>query len=271
MHKKTARKNGVFTLFKRSRKRKTIYSAALCLGVIVFFHTRTGDYFSERCRFFMNSVKVAFFRCGDNLQRSCLNLYYFISHDVDQTLIKLHNENIELCEKIEDLKKLQRENEELRELLSLKKSINFSAAAAQVVSFFSDDFTQSLILDIGKIDGITLNDVVKNSDGLVGKIIEVNDDWSRVLVITDINSYIPVKIGDQRVNALMAGGNSNRLLISAIREDIPLNEGDEVKTSGYGIREDIFVGKIVKNGKKFMVQSSVDFNSLKYVIVLKKE
>jgi rod shape-determining protein MreC len=183
----------------------------------------------------------------------------------------LHNKNVELSEEIENLKNLRQENDELRKLLLLKKSMDTTAIAARVVSIFSNDFTQSFIINVGKTDGVTIDDVVKSSDGLIGKIIEVYDDWSRVLSITDINSCIPVKVGERQVNAIMAGYNSNKLLISAVHEDVPINEGDLVRTSGYGIHENIFVGKIVKNDKKFMVQSSVDFSSLRYVIVLKKE
>ncbi|MDR2723984.1 MAG: rod shape-determining protein MreC [Holosporaceae bacterium] len=219
----------------------------------------------------MNSLKVAYDQYGNYLERNCLNFYYFMSHDIDGTLIDLHNKNIELSEEIESLKHLRQENEEFRTLLSLKKTINFSVVAARVVSIFSNDFTQAFILNVGKTNGVKIDDVVKNSNGLIGRIIEVHDDWSRVLLITDINSCIPVKIGEQQVNAIMIGGNSNRLFIYTIHEDIAINEGDEVRTSGYGICENISIGKITKDGEKNMVRPFVNFNSLKYVIVLKKE
>jgi rod shape-determining protein MreC len=216
-------------------------------------------------------MMVALDRYCDIFQRNYYNFRYFMSHDIDGVLIQLHNTNIALREELEYLKNLRRENDELRKLLQLKESTIPSVTAARIVGIFSNDFTQSFILNVGERDGITVDDVVKNSEGLIGRVIETHNDWSRILLITDINSCVPVKIGERQVNAIMTGGNSNKLYISTIHEDISISEGDIVKTSGYGIPEGISVGKIVKNGGKFMVQSFVNFNSLEYVIVLKKE
>jgi cell shape-determining protein MreC len=86
-----------------------------------------------------------------------------------------------------------------------------------------------------------------------------------------MNSSIPVKIGTPTVNAIMSGGNSNKILISCIQEDTSsIKEGDMVKTSNYGIHEDIPIGRIVKNDKQFLVKPFVDFNSLKHVVIIKK-
>ncbi|MDR2645967.1 MAG: rod shape-determining protein MreC [Holosporaceae bacterium] len=271
MRKKIA-KNGVFfALFRRFRREKIAYGLVLCFGIIAFFHTEIGNVFIERFRFVVNSMAVALDRYCDIFQRNYSNFRYFMSNDVDGVLIQLHNTNIALREELEHLKDLRRENDELRKLLQLKESTVPVIAVARIVGVFSNDFTQSFILNVGERDGAAVNDVVKNSEGLIGRIIEVYNDWSRVLLITDINSCVPVKIGERQVNAIMTGGNSNKLYISTIHEDIPIMEGDIVQTSGYGIPEGISVGKIVKNDEKFMVQSFVNFNSLKYAIVLKRE
>jgi rod shape-determining protein MreC len=190
---------------------------------------------------------------------------------VDGVLISLRGENIRLQEEVENLKRLESENEKLRELLALKEKQNFSVVVAEVVSMFSNDFVQSCVVNVGKADGVSLNDAVKNSEGLAGRIIEVNDSWSKVLLVTDVNSSIPVKIGERQINAIATGDNSGMLFVSAVQEDAPITEGDDVKTSGYGINEDIPVGKIVGNSKKPAIKPWVDFNSLKYVMVIKKK
>ncbi|MDR0631869.1 MAG: rod shape-determining protein MreC [Holosporaceae bacterium] len=271
MHKKIAGRKRSFTLFRRFRKREIIFRALFFCGTISVLHMKIGDRFIKKCRFFTNSAIITLNQCTDNIGGYFLNFYYFISHDINNILINLHNTNVELREEIEKLKNLRQENEELRALLSLKKLTNFSAIAAKVMCTFSNDFTQSFTLSAGKIDGVSTNDIIKNSEGLVGRVIEANDSWSRVLLITDMNSSIPVKIGESQINAIMTGSNSDKLFISSIREDIPIKEGDVVKTSGYGICEDVFVGKIVKSNKKFMIKSPVNFSTLKYVVVLKKD
>jgi rod shape-determining protein MreC len=232
---------------------------------------KVGDYFFEKCRFFVNSTTEFINRRYDALERGFLNLRYFVFEDVHSALMNLRNENISLSAEVENLKKLRSENEELRKLLSLKKSIRYSAIAAKVINIFSNDFTRSILLNVGKNDGVSVGDLVINCDGLVGRILETNDAHSRALLITDMNAVIPVKIGDRQINAIMTGGGSDKLWISALREDVPIEEGEVVKTSAYGICEDIPVGTIKKEGQKLAVKSKVAFHLLKHVIVLKKE
>jgi rod shape-determining protein MreC len=260
---------GSFVVFRRFRKRKILLGVLVCGGVIAAFHTRIGCVISNEIRFFLGSTRVALGNYCDNIERVFLNFFYFLSCDIEGKMLDLYHSNEQLREEIEKIRHLQQENEELKKLLSLKESVQGSPKVAKVVDIFSNDFTQSIILDVGEIDGIAVGDVVKNFDGLIGRVTEVNDTWSRVLLITDMNSSIPVKIGETPVNAIMTGGNSNDLFISTIHEDIPINDGDEVRTSGYGICEDIYVGTIVKTEKKNRVKSHVAFNSLRYVIVEK--
>jgi rod shape-determining protein MreC len=269
---KIAGRSGSFALFKRLKTRRIILDVAFYCAVIVVLHMKIGDYFLERCRFFANSAMVAINECGVRLERNFMNLCYFLSKDVDGVLVNLHNKNVELGEQVENLKSLRRENEELRKLLLLKESAVFCPIAAKVMNIFSSDFTQSILLNIGETDGASIDDVVRNSDGLIARIIETSDRHSRALLITDINSNIPVKIGDDQINAVATGrGGSDRLSISLPRDDVSIKEGDVVKTSGYGICENIPVGTIEKNNKKFAVKPFVNFNLLQYVIVLKKE
>ncbi|MDR1982237.1 MAG: rod shape-determining protein MreC [Holosporaceae bacterium] len=271
MRKKIVEGRNSFPIFRRFRKRKILLNIVFYCGIIALFHTAAGNYFTGKCRFLINSANVVMGRWGDKLEKIILNFCHFMSHDVESQLMNLYNENIKLQETIANLKNLQLENEQLKKLLLLKESTHFSTITAKVINIFSNDFTQLCVLNVGQADGVSEGDAVKNSEGLIGRITEINDTWSYALLITDMNSSIPIKIGELAVNAIMTGGNSNKILISRIHEDIPLKEGDLVKTSGYGICEDIPVGKIIKNNKKFLVQPFVDFNSLKYVIIVKKK
>ncbi|MDR0581170.1 MAG: rod shape-determining protein MreC, partial [Holosporaceae bacterium] len=184
MRKKIAKNRVFFALFRRFRRKKIAYSLVLCFWSIAFFHMEIGNVFVERFRFIANSMIVALDRCCDIFQRNYSNFRYFMSHDIDGILIQLHNTNIALREELECLKNLRRENDELRKLLQLKESTIPSVTTARIVSIFSNDFTQSFILNVGELDGITVDDVVKNSEGLIGRVIETHNDWSRILLIT---------------------------------------------------------------------------------------
>jgi rod shape-determining protein MreC len=191
-----------------------------------------------------------------------------MGNDINCHLLTLQNENVKLREKITYLLSLEQDNEELRKLLLLKKTIGFSVLSAQVVNVFSNDFTQSFTLNVGKDHAVSEGDLVKNSDGLIGRIVEVHSSWSRALSITDMNSSIPVKMGKYRINGIVTGNGSNKLLLSTIQGETPVSASDIVVTSEYGITEGVPIGKISTDLKT--IEPFVNFNTLHYVIVIRQ-
>jgi rod shape-determining protein MreC len=121
-------------------------------------------------------------------------------------------------------------------------------------------------------DKVSVDDVVLNTDGLVGRIVEAHDDWSKIMLITDVNSNVPVKIGEQRINARASGDNTKTLKLSMIHEDDLPENGDLVETSEYGnvFRDKIRVGKIESHGETLRIVPDVNFNFVEYVGVLTK-
>ncbi|MDR1334686.1 MAG: rod shape-determining protein MreC [Holosporaceae bacterium] len=191
---------------------------------------------------------------------------------IHRKLRKLQIENLKLQEENRNLSQLQIENTELRRFLSMTaKNDAHKVIVAKVVAKSSNNYTRSCVLGIGSADGVAADSIVKNSDGLIGQVVDVHKAWCRVLFITDIKSSIPVKIGKNSINAIASGNNSETLQITTVREDLAIHSGDTVTTSGYGniFRDDIPVGKIIKNGNKFFVKPIIDFNRLTYGCILK--
>jgi len=260
-----------FSLFRKFDKKNALFNIAICFCIIVLLHIGGAAHFVDKCRSRFGAAKVSIFGCVEKVEKGIFNFLYFISNDVDGTLLKLHSEKLKLQEEVESLKNLRTENDELRKLLPISKGTPiFSPVVARITGVFLNDFTRSCLLNVGEADGVAVDNVIKNSDGLIGRIVEVNETWSRALFITDMNSNIPVKIGENQVDAVVTGCNAKKLIVSAIHEDVPIQEGDVVKTSGYGVCENIPVGKIEKDGKKLMIVPFVNFNSLKYVVVLRE-
>jgi rod shape-determining protein MreC len=259
-----------FTLFRRLKKRRVVLKVAFCFAVIALFHMQDFSPLAGKCRFFVNSARVTLGEWRDVCGGYLANLCYCLTNNVNDILINLQKENIRLREEIESLKRTDSENRELRKLLSLREEVPPPIIVGKVVNVFFGDFIGSCILNVGSADGVSVGDAVRNADGLLGRVVEVHDCWSHVLLIIDMNSGIPVKIGERQINAIAGGCNSRRLRISVIHEDVSPEEGETVRTSGYGICGDIPVGKIEKDGKKISVKPFADFNSLKFVVVLKK-
>ncbi|GHT91308.1 cell shape-determining protein MreC [Alphaproteobacteria bacterium] len=119
---------------------------------------------------------------------------YALSHSPRKIISDLKKENLTFKNKLEQLSNLKTENDELRKMLSMKERVNCNVSIARVLRSFSNDYIRSFVLDLGEADGISLEDVVISNDGLIGRIVEVDKNWSKVMLITDTNSNIPVAV-----------------------------------------------------------------------------
>lgn len=211
-------------------------------------------------------------------------------------LVGKHDENIKLRETV-NLLKIQ--NQALRTDLGEKQQddkaeikyqyMNREIVRANILGF--DPFSQSrtILIKGGKDHGFQPNSVVITMDGLVGRIIEVFNRSSKVLLVID--NYFAVDVLNKRTNmrCLVKGLSLNRLEASRfaflsqvefLEQGQELHNGDELVTSGLaGIYPPgIFVGRILrteysKDGyfEKSLVLPAVDFTKLKEVYVLKEK
>jgi len=129
---------------------------------------------------------------------------------------------------------LQSENRELRTLLHFKTEPGLAYISARVIADTGGPFVRSLIVTAGKIDGVREGMAATTGDGLIGRVIEVGNWSSRVLLITDLNSRIPVTIAGSGDRAILAGDNSNQPKLYYLPQDAMLNPGARVITSGHG-------------------------------------
>ena len=133
-------------------------------------------------------------------------------------------------------------------------------------------YLKSVIINKGFNHGIKLGLAVKEKSYFVGKIINVNFLTSRILLISDLNSKIPVIIEPTGANAIMSGqGQNNYAELEYLPKLKKIKEGDIVYTSGVDgiIPQAIPIGKVVEIDNNKFVDFFVDFNQLKYVQVNK--
>jgi rod shape-determining protein MreC len=128
--------------------------------------------------------------------------------------------------------RLELENAELRRLLNFAPEPEATFISARVVADSTGAFAQSLLLNAGSFAGVEKDQIVLTGEGLVGRIIGVSQRASRVLLITDISSKIPVFIGPSRVRAVLAGDNTGRPKLTHIAGGEAIKPGDQVVTSG---------------------------------------
>ena len=144
---------------------------------------------------------------------------------------------------------------------------------AKVLSDKNSPFLKSIIINKGSKHGINLGAVVKDKEYLIGKIIEVNYTTSRVLLLSDINSKIPILIEPQGLLSILSGSGDKDGVIQYSKVKNIIEETSIAYTSGVGnlFKAGIPVGKITKNNTTSLntkVEFFSDFSQLKFVEVL---
>ena len=195
----------------------------------------------------------------------------------------LAKENQELKNKFTEDADLEAENERLKSLLDLKdRNANYDYIATNIIAYAGDGVIDGYVVDKGQNDGIEKNMVVISSEGLVGQVSSVGNNWS--IVQTIINENINVSVMDEKTRkntGILQGytNNSNEYLlkVSNLPMDSEVQEGDQIITSGLGMLypKEIRVGEVisveedkVKVMKTAIVKPSVDFNKLEELCII---
>lgn len=149
---------------------------------------------------------------------------------------KLHSENLQLKAKLQKFTALESENIELRSLLkSLPKLRNERTAIAQLLAISTNPLVSEFVLDKGSRDGIYEGQPVLDANGILGQIMQTSLWTSRVLLITDLRSAVPVQVTRNGIRGIVIGkGNLAKLALTNIPETVDVRVGDTLVTSGLG-------------------------------------
>lgn len=129
---------------------------------------------------------------------------------------------------------LEAENRSLRELLNLVPEPRARFITARVIGDAGGPFVRTALIAAGQHDGVRKGQAVMTGDGLAGRVFEVGQRSARLLLLTDINSRIPVVIERTRDRAILAGDNTDLPHLLYLPLDTQAAPGDRVVTSGHG-------------------------------------
>ena len=187
---------------------------------------------------------------------------------------KLENEINEYRSKEISLEILQFENQKLREQLD-DYLVSTEVIFSKIIIDNKSPFLRSFVINKGSKDGIKTGMVVLDQKYLVGKVIEVNFSTSRVLLLSDINSNIPITISPGNLLAIATGTGKNQAKVNFLKKihfDKITNKS-LVYTSGTGglIKSGVPIGKIVNfdpnTDENINIEFFSDFSQLQYVSV----
>ncbi len=153
---------------------------------------------------------------------------------VYQENARLEEENGRLLRWQQAALTLASENARLRGLLKLAPDAAASYVTARVIANSGGAYVRSLMVNAGSGNGVARGQAAITGDGLVGRVSEVGDRAARVLLVTDLNSRIPVIVEGSRQRAVLAGDNSERPQLRYLDPATPVRIGERVVTSGQG-------------------------------------
>jgi rod shape-determining protein MreC len=184
---------------------------------------------------------------------------------------RLEEENQRLLQWQQVALKLTTENRQLQGLLNVVPDRAVSYVTARVIANSGGAYVRTVMINAGSQAGLARGQAVITGDGLVGRLTEVGSRAARVLLITDLNSRIPVKIEGSNTGAVLAGDNSERPRLLYVGSPEALKIGDRVVTSGEGgvFPPDLPVGMVSAVGPAGpRVEPYVELSQLGYVLAV---
>ena len=150
---------------------------------------------------------------------------------------QLKEENNKLRNNISKTDFLELENTQLRKLIEEQVTSSSNLVSARVMLDKQSPFLNSFIINIGSNKGIKNGMAVLDGKNFIGRIVDVNFFSSRVLLVSDLNSKIPVITEPSAHHAILSGHGENALSLEYLPENHNIVDGDKVYTSG---KEGIF-------------------------------
>ena len=204
---------------------------------------------------------------------------------------RLRTENQDLTTQVDELatqnrslESLQAQNQQLTDLLQVRSSLDYESTAAEVISRRITDQEHVISLDRGTNAGIEVNDPVVGGGGaLVGQVVEVGPNYSRVLLITDERMNVVGLLEQSRGVGTVRGRLERPLEMDGISASNTVSLGEAVVTAGIELSADIrspypkgiLIGTIADVQRSpdqlfqtALVTPAANFETLEYVLVI---
>ena len=205
--------------------------------------------------------------------RTVASLYDYLSElkEIHQENKSLRQENKKLLTARDKARVLEIENKILSNLLNYVPPPEATFVTAKVIAEEGDAFSHSIIVYVGDSTSVRRGQVAMSDSGVVGRVDRVGKGYAKIVLVTDINSKIPVMVERTRVRGILSGDNTLTPKMIFIPLFAELTVGDRIVTSGVAgmFPAGLPVGKISsveKNNVK--IKLVTDLDRLEYVKIV---
>jgi rod shape-determining protein MreC len=196
-----------------------------------------------------------------------------------QSYQRLAAQNQDLRRELQQMKawreaalQLEQENAKLLDLNNVRIDPKLTFVTGVVMTDSGSPFRQSVLLNVGARDGIIDGWPTMDGIGLAGRIAGVGRQTSRVLLLTDTSSRIPITILPSGQRAILAGDSTSNPIIEFLEDRAVVRPGDSVVSSGDGgvFPADLLVGQVaLGTDNRLRVRLAVDYQRLEFLRVLR--
>lgn len=167
---------------------------------------------------------------------------------------------------------LEQENAKLLDLNRVRLDPSLTYVTGVVLADSGSPFRQSVLLNVGQRDGIRDGWATTDGLGLVGRIFGVGQTTSRVILLTDSNSRVPVAVQPSGQRGMLVGDNSALPVLDFVEDSQEVRPGDRVVSSADGgiFPAGLLVGQVALGPEgRFRVRLAADYERLEFLRVLR--
>ncbi len=189
---------------------------------------------------------------------------------LSEKLVQLRQENVKLRNWQWRATELQRKLDTLNGLFRVVEEAGYQFVTARVMANSSGAFVRSALINAGRRQSVRSGYPAVNAEGLIGRIVDAGESAARVLLLTDLNSRVPVRVGAAGTRAILVGDNGPNPRLDYLPANAKVAPGDAVATSGAGgvFPTGLRVGVVVKDRRGLRVRPAAHLDQLEYVSVL---
>ncbi|MCE9523334.1 MAG: rod shape-determining protein MreC [Alphaproteobacteria bacterium] len=164
---------------------------------------------------------------------------------------RLREENERLLAAQSELAYLQRKVQRYEELLKAPAEADVTSVAARIIADAGGPFVHTVLINAGRAQGVTKGQAVVDERGLLGRVVASGNHSARVLLLSDLNSRIPVMVEGANLKAILAGDNSGRPALEYLPPGSRITAGSRVVTTPDGgvFPPGIAVGKVASGSQ----------------------
>jgi rod shape-determining protein MreC len=218
------------------RKKGKSFGIFLCLSLVLLLSNVVAKDYADKAKHVLADYSLVIMdQFTQPIEMASLQIARIKSlWDIQKNNEMLAEENQRLLDWYLAANRLDEENKALRDLLNMKDDDAVRYLSGKVISDSATQYSHTILVRLGENDGVTKGQGVLSQEGLIGRIIETGRETSRILLMTDVNSRIPVTVEGTQDRAILAGVNSGDPVLDHLSESHGVKAGQKVITSGHG-------------------------------------